>query len=177
MKKETPETIMGNYAFIDSQNLYLGIKNQGWKIDFTKFRIYLKEKYKIEKAYIFIGYVDGNQQMYKKLQEDGYIVIFKPTLVYKDSTTKGNCDAELVLHSMIEYTNYNRAVIVSGDGDFYCLAEYLRDNKKLGAVVIPDHKRYSALLKKINTNSEKFLVFLDQARNKIEYTHIKKKAL
>ncbi|MCR4334150.1 MAG: NYN domain-containing protein [Patescibacteria group bacterium] len=166
-----------NYAFIDSQNLYLGIKNQGWKIDFTKFRIYLKDKYKIEKAYIFIGYVEGNQQMYKKLQEDGYIVIFKPTLIYKDNSTKGNCDAELVLHSMIEYPHYNKAVIVSGDGDFYCLAEYLRDNKKLQAVVIPDHKRYSALLKKINTNSEKYLIFLNEVKSKIEYTHIKKKAL
>ncbi len=166
-----------NYAFIDSQNLYLGIKNQGWKIDFTKFRIFLKDKYKIEKAYIFIGYVEGNQQMYKKLQEDGYIVIFKPTLVYKDNSTKGNCDAELVLHSMIEYGNYSKAVIVSGDGDFYCLAEYLRDNKKLKAVIIPDQKRYSALLKKINTNAEKYLIFLDEARTKIEYNHIKKKAL
>jgi uncharacterized LabA/DUF88 family protein len=166
-----------NYAFIDSQNLYLGIKNQGWKIDFTKFRIFLKDKYKVEKAYIFIGYVEGNQQMYKKLQEDGYIVIFKPTLVYKDATTKGNCDAELVLHSMIELPNYEKAVLVSGDGDFYCLAEYLRGIKKLEAVVIPDQERYSALLKKINTSSEKYLVFLNDVRNKLEYTYIKKKAL
>ena len=76
-----------------------------------------------------MGYVGGNQQIYKKLQEDGYIVIFKPTLIYKDGPTKGNCDAELVLHSMIEFNNYNKAVLVSGDGDFYCLAEYLRDQK------------------------------------------------
>ncbi len=166
-----------NYAFIDSQNLYLSIKNQGWKIDFAKFRIFLKDKYKVEKAYLFMGYVDGNQQMYKQLQEDGYIVIFKPTLIYKNGTTKGNCDAELVLHAMIEFPNYEKAVIVSGDGDFYCLTEYLRDKRKLEAVVIPDQKRYSALLKKINTNSDKFLVFLNDAKNKIEYLHIKKKAL
>lgn len=124
-----------------------------------------------------MGYVDGNQQIYKKLQEDGYIVIFKPTLIYKDGTTKGNCDAELVLHSMIELVHYEKAVLVSGDGDFYCLAEYLRDIHKLGAIIIPDHERYSALLKKINTSSEKYLVFLNQARSKVEYTHIKKKAL
>lgn len=166
-----------NYAFIDSQNLYLSIKNQGWKVDFAKFRIFLRDKYKVAKAYLFMGYVDGNQQMYKQLQEDGYIIIFKPTLIYKNGTTKGNCDAELVLHSMIEFSNYEKAVLVSGDGDFYCLAEYLRSKKKLEAVVIPDQKRYSALLKKINTNSEKFLVFLNDAKNKIEYVHIKKKAL
>ena len=171
------ENKLENYAFIDSQNLYLSIKTQGWKIDFAKFRVYLKEKFKVEKAYLFMGYVEGNQQMYKKLQEDGYIVIFKPTLIYKDGSTKGNCDAELVLHSMIEFNHYKKAVVVSGDGDFYCLAEYLRDNKKLAAVIIPDQKRYSALLKKINTSNEKFLVFLSASRNKIEYTYIKKKAL
>jgi hypothetical protein len=38
---------LSNYAFIDSQNVYLSIKNQGWKIDFAKFRRYLKEKYLI----------------------------------------------------------------------------------------------------------------------------------
>jgi uncharacterized LabA/DUF88 family protein len=172
MENESP-----NFAFIDSQNLYLSIKSQGWKIDFAKLRRYLREKFNVDKAYLFMGYVEGNQQMYKRLQEDGYIVIFKPTLIYKDGTTKGNCDAELVLHSMIELPNYRKAVIISGDGDFYCLAEYLRDQKKLEAVIIPDQKRYSALLKKINTPTEKFLVFLDAAKHKVEYIHIKKKAL
>ncbi|MEK7579332.1 MAG: NYN domain-containing protein [Patescibacteria group bacterium] len=165
-----------NCAFIDSQNVYLGIKNQGWKLDFAKFRKYLREKYKVTKAYLFVGYVEGKQQMYKELQENGYIVIFKPTLVYRDGSTKGNCDAELVLHAMIEYPNYEKAVIVSGDGDFYCLAEYLKGNKKLEAVLVPDQRKYSALLKKINDENEKYLVFLEEAKNKIEYTHIKKKA-
>jgi uncharacterized LabA/DUF88 family protein len=169
--------LLKNYAFIDSQNVYLSIKNQGWKIDFAKFRKYLREKYCVDIAYLFMGYVEGNQLMYTQLQKDGYILIFKPTLVYKDGSTKGNCDAELVLHTMIEYPKYEKAVIVSGDGDFYCLAEYLRDNKKLEAVLVPDQKRYSALLKKINRSDEKYITFLNEARNKIEYDHIKKKAL
>ena len=95
------ENKLPNYAFIDSQNVYLSIKNQGWKIDFAKFRKYLKEKYNVGTAYLFMGYVEGNQQMYKQLQKDGYILIFKPTLIYKDGSTKGNCDAELVLHAMV----------------------------------------------------------------------------
>ena len=170
------ENKLPNYAFIDSQNVYLSIKNQGWKIDFAKFRRYLKEKYHVSSAYLFMGYVEGNQQMYTQLQKDGFILIFKPTLIYKDGTTKGNCDAELVLHTMIEYPNYNKAVLVSGDGDFFCLAEYLRDKMKLEAVLVPDQNKYSALLKKINRKDEKYLVFLDEAKNKIEYNHIKKKA-
>lgn len=165
-----------NYAFIDSQNVYLNIKSQGWKIDFAKFRKYLTEKYQVKKAYLFIGYIESNQHIYKKLQEDGYVIIFKPTLVYKDASTKGNCDAELVLHAMIEYSHYHKAVIVSGDGDFFCLAQYLRDNKKLEAVLVPDRTKYSALLKKINTNDDKFLAFISEARSKVECLNTKKKA-
>lgn len=162
-----------NYAFIDSQNVYLAIKDQGWKLDFYKFRRFLKEKYKVEKAYLFMGYVGGNQQMYKRLQEQGYILIFKPTLTHKDGTTKGNCDAELVLHAVIEYPNYEKALIVSGDGDFYCLAEYLKNNDKLEGMMVPDKKRYSALLKKLTTSDKNCVIFLEEARGKVEFFLIK----
>ena len=115
-----------NFAFIDSQNLNLGIQSQGWKLDWRKFRQYLRDKYQISKAYLFIGYVDGNSPLYTYLQTVGYILIFKPTLELPDGKVKGNVDAELVLHTMIEYPNYTKAMIVSGDGDFYCLVEYLQ---------------------------------------------------
>ena len=41
-----------NYAFIDSQNLNLGIKEQGWILDFKRFRVYLREKYGITKDHV-----------------------------------------------------------------------------------------------------------------------------
>ena len=125
---------MNNYAFIDSQNLNLGILDQGWKLDFARFRIYLKDKYKVGKAFLFIGYVMGNEARYSSLQTAGFHLIFKPTLEYKKNkkvVVKGNVDAELVLHSMIEYSNYDKAIIVSGDGDFHCLIKYLSEEDKL----------------------------------------------
>ena len=138
---------MNNYAFIDSQNVYLSIKEQGWSIDWKRFRVYLKEKYKVETAYLFIGYIKGNTRLYEELQKAGFICIWKPTLEYKDGTVKGNCDAELVLHTMIHFKNFEKAVIVTGDGDFYCLVEYLIQQNKLAALLVPNQKRYSALLK------------------------------
>jgi len=33
-----------NYAFIDSQNLNLSIREQGWALHFRKFRQYLRDK-------------------------------------------------------------------------------------------------------------------------------------
>ena len=66
MKKSKPN----NYAFIDSQNLNLGVRDQGWKLDFGRFRVYLKDKYQATKAFLFIGYVAGNQALlYVKLQK------------------------------------------------------------------------------------------------------------
>ena len=73
-----------NYAFIDSQNLNLGVKSLGWDLDFRKFRIYLKEKFCVATAYVFIGYVQENQTLYASLQKSGYILIFKPVLPDKD---------------------------------------------------------------------------------------------
>lgn len=52
------------YAFIDSQNLHLGVKSQGWTLDWRKFRQYLRNKYGVVKAYLFIGQVAGNESLY-----------------------------------------------------------------------------------------------------------------
>jgi len=138
------------YAFIDSQNLNLGTLSLGWKLDFKKFRTYLKEKYFVEKTYLFIGQIAGNEKLYTYLQECGYILIFKPTLEFKrgkEKITKGNVDAELVLHTMIQWNNFDKAIIVSGDGDFHCLIEYLYDHNKLEKIIVPNHK-FSSLLRK-----------------------------
>ncbi len=158
-----------NCAFIDSQNLNLSIQNLGWKLDFRKFRVYLKEKYKVKNAFIFIGHVSGNEPLYTFLQKVGYIVVFKPTLEYKKNGrcyTKGNVDAELVLHTMIEFNNYNRAIIVSGDGDFYCLVEYLISKDRLKKILIPDQARCSVLLKRFPSE---YLAFVSDLRKKLEY--------
>ena len=154
------------YAFIDSQNLNLGIQNSGWKLNFARFYIYLKDKYKAKKIFLFIGYVAGNEALYTFLQKAGYIVIFKPTLEYKKqgtTHTKGNVDAELVLHTMIEYPNYNKAIIVSGDGDFHCLIEYLEGKEKLGRIIIPNRKSYSQLLWKFR----EYMDYMNNLRNKL----------
>ena len=146
-----------NYAFIDSQNLNLAIRDQGWTLDFARFRKYLSDKYGVVKAFLFIGYVPTNQNLYTALQEQGYILIFKPTLVLKNGKIKGNVDAELVLHAMIEYQNYNKAVIVSGDGDFHCLIKYLKGRGKLEKLIIPNRVKFSSLLREFLPHDTDFM--------------------
>ena len=155
-----------NFAFIDSQNLYLGVKELGWKIDYGKFRVYLKEKYGTGKAYMFLGYLAENHELYRFLQEAGFILIFKPILEKDNRPIKGNCDAELVLHTMIQFNNYQSAVIITGDGDFYCLVKYLKEQGKLAKVLAPSNDNCSILLKK---SAGQNLSFVADLRQKLEY--------
>lgn len=156
------------YAFIDSQNLNLGVRSLGWRIDYSKFRLYLKNKYLVDKAFIFIGMVGDNQKLYTMLQEAGFILVFKPTIQYfKDGkqTVKGNVDAELVLHAAaIQYSNYDQAIVATGDGDFACLMEFLRDKGKLMHIITPTSK-YSKLLQPY----ARYIVRMSQIRKSIEY--------
>jgi len=160
------------YAFIDSQNVNLGVRSQGWKVDFKRFYVYLQDKYKVSKAFLFIGYIPKYQSLYNILQGFGYILVFKPTLQKPDGNVKGNVDAELVLHAMIQYKNYDKAIIVSGDGDFYCLVDYLNNQGKLLKLLAPNVKKYSKLLKPFASNK---LDFMNNLRKKLEYKKQKKR--
>jgi uncharacterized LabA/DUF88 family protein len=154
-----------NYAFIDSQNLNLSIKELGWNLDFKRFRIYLQEKYSITKAFLFIGFIPTNQSLYTSLQKYGYILIFKPTLHLPDGRVKGNIDAELVLHTMIEYPNFEKALIVTGDGDFYCLVDYLRRQGKLLKLMVPNRFKFSSLLKQWMPD----IAWMNDLKGKLEF--------
>jgi len=161
------------YAFIDSQNLNLGVKSQGWQLDFLRFRVYLKDKYRVRKAFLFIGYKTGNESLYTYLQKAGYILVLKPTLEIRKGNqvvVKGNVDAELVLHAMIEYPRYDKAIIVSGDGDFHCLVEYLEKKNKLAKIIVPN-KKYSSLLREFSS----YIVNISLFRNKLSKQKRKKK--
>ncbi|MEK7511801.1 MAG: NYN domain-containing protein [Patescibacteria group bacterium] len=124
----------------------------------------MQDRFDVAKAFLFIGYVAENQSLYTALQKLGYIVIFKPTLILPNKKVKGNVDAELVLHTMIELSVYQQAVIVSGDGDFYCLIEYLLGQKKLCRLIIPSKFKFSSLLRKFNQH----ITFLNNAREKLQ---------
>jgi len=174
------------YAFIDSQNLNLGVRNdirtkdgkhfryKGWNLDFGKFYTYLKEELGVQKALVFIGFMAENQELYDSLTKIGYELIYKPVLEIankesSDIKIKGNIDAEMVMHTMINYPKYDKAIIVSGDGDFYCLEEYLEKNGKLGKIVISNKWNYSSLLEKYS----EYFVNVNDLKKNLRYAHKK----
>jgi uncharacterized LabA/DUF88 family protein len=174
-RRPKPAAPLGNYAFIDSQNLNLGVQKIGWKMDWKKFRLWLQEEYGVTHAFMFIGYMSENESLYELMHDHGYLIVLKPTLEIKADANdpehkddkpvvKGNIDADLVLYAMKEYPNYNKAVIVSGDGDFFGLVEYLAQQNKLLKLLAPN-QRYSTLLK----GFEQYIEGLDQHRSELAY--------
>ncbi len=83
---------------------------------------------------------------------------------------KGNVDADLVLWVMKEMKNYNKAVIVSGDGDFYSLVEYLDEQNKLSKILAPN-AHYSGLFNRY----EQYIERLDKFRKELSYYDHKKR--
>ncbi len=183
------------YAFIDSQNLNVTVQKNGWKMDWKKFRAFLADKYGVTKAFMFIGYVPEFEDMYQQLHESGFLIVLKPTYDMtrprpeqaettsdagkpaphgkekeEERKTKGNVDADLVLWAMKELPNYSQAIIVSGDGDFYSLVEYLEENKKLLKLLTPSG-HYSGLYNKYDSYVER----LDLSRRELAYRPFRKR--
>ena len=140
-----------NYAYIDGANLHKAAKQLGWTLDYVKFRIWLKEKYSVEHAYLFLGLVPKYKNLYTSLQEAGYTLIFKDVTYDNNGKVKGNCDADIVVHMMRDaYENKcNSMVLVSSDGDYATLVSFLIEKDKLRTIISPAlPKKCSILLKR-----------------------------
>jgi uncharacterized LabA/DUF88 family protein len=165
----------GVYAFIDSQNLNVSVQKYGWKMNWKKFREFLADRYGVTKAFMFIGYVPEHEDIYEKMHAAGYAVVLKPTFDMSrprpedqngksDKPVKGNIDADMVLWAMKEMRTYEKAVIVSGDGDFFALIEYLVQQGKLLKILTPTGQ-YSSLFHQFDDYIER----IDNHRRELAY--------
>ncbi|MCX6739142.1 MAG: NYN domain-containing protein [Candidatus Parcubacteria bacterium] len=174
MEKEREEN---NYAFIDGQNLNLGTIQNNWKVDLYKFREYLKRKYNVSEAYYFLGYVkEEHQELYVRLQKAGFVIIFREHNSNLKTEKKGNVDDEIVFEIMknvADQTEMRKAVLVSGDGDYKKMVDYLIKKKKFKKILFPNKKFASSLYK--DAGSE-FFDYLENpsVRSKIEFVHKKR---
>ena len=140
-----------NVAYIDAANLHKGVENLGWHINYRRFRVWLKEKYGIKQAYIFIGLVPKYKDLYTTLQEAGFTLVFKEVVYDGAGKIKGNCDADLVLKATQDaYENtFEKAVLVSIDVDYAGLVKFLLTKNKFEAILSPaPSKQCSILLKR-----------------------------
>src|SRR3989338_3233826 len=156
-----------SFAYIDGNNLYRGVKKSKWKIDFRRFRRWLSDKYGIRRAYYFIGLMPKEKNLYASLQKAGFTLIFKEVVYDGDGKPKGNCDADLVLQSVIDHfeNNCEGQVLITSDGDYSCLVNFQKDKNKLVTILSPNPRnRFSFLLKRVNAP----IVYLDDIKIKID---------
>lgn len=91
------------------------IKNNGKKLD--------------EAILILVNRHLQRAKFYLKLEQFGYKLFLKPVKLYEqeDGLTrrKANCDVDMAFHLIKEKDNFDRVVILSGDGDFLPVLKYL----------------------------------------------------
>lgn len=160
-----------NIAFIDGQNLHLWTSSENWKIDFKKFRIYLKDKYKVQEVYFFLWYLSEDEQdLYTRLQKSWFILVFREHSSDLLGKKKGNVDVDIVFEIMkriIEEKDFEKIVLVSWDWDYIKLVKYLISKNMLEKILFPN-KKYSSLYKTLKAHYGVNLSLFD-IRNRIEY--------
>jgi uncharacterized LabA/DUF88 family protein len=169
---------MANQAFIDGQNLYLGTTKAKptWQIDLDRFRVFLKDKYRVDKTYYFLGVYDGKyQKMYDSIQAAGYILVFREHASSQISKKKGNVDTDVVfymLSKIIDKEKFDGIVLVSGDGDYWRTVDYLIGKNRFAKLLAPSKKAISSLYKRI---PDSYRVFLDDKDTKSKIIYKKRK--
>lgn len=127
-KKGKSDSKIATYAFLDATNIIYGASDSGWKMDFKKLSRYLKERYDAEKILYYAGVDAENKKQlrfYEKLQEFGYLLRLIPVKTFKDGRKKADVDSRMTFEMMLYFDKYDRALVMTGDGDYYWVLEYL----------------------------------------------------
>jgi len=162
MKKQ-----QNNYAYIDGANLHNGAKQLGWELDYGKLRVFLSEKYAVSQAYLFLGMIPKYKALYTYLQELGFTLVFKEVTYDTQGRAKGNCDADIVVKVMRDAyeNNFDKAILVSSDGDYASLVSFLIEKGKMQTVLSPyETTRCSILLKRTGTS----ITYISDKRSVLE---------
>jgi len=154
------------HAFIDAQNVQQGITAQGWQYDLNKLRVYLSDKYGVTHAHFFIGHVPANQNLYTAIQTAGFTLQFREVRQMPNGDLKGNVDVNLTLQAVDSIEDYDKALLLSADGDFAPLVRYWRAKGKFSAIMSPATvQRTSRLLKRDCSGK---ISYMCDIRHKIE---------
>ncbi len=161
-EKEKKNTI----AYIDFSNLKFGIRESGWVINYKSLRSWLRDKFNVNSAILFMGLIPGNFNFYNYLQDLSFDISFKPIIINKNGQTKGNVDGDLILRIARDFyeNKLEKAILISGDGDYRCIVEFLKEKDVPVVVVSPNKKYLSLLLKRTNVP----IVILEELKNKLQ---------
>jgi uncharacterized LabA/DUF88 family protein len=173
-------TVLRNIAYIDGQNLHMGTAKSEprWLVDLARLRIYLDRKYNVSRAYYYLGYVqegDNIEKLYEAIQAAGFILVFREHNSAMLGKKKGNVDADIIFSVMKRLylkDKFHKVVLVSGDGDYKMLVDFLIEQGKFEKILFPNRRYRSSLYKAI---AIKYFAYLDDPATKLKIEHKKRK--
>ena len=157
-----------NIAYIDGANLHRGISSLGWKLDYRRFRSWIRQKFSVTDAKLFIGLIPKQAGLYTSLQNAGYKLVFKEVVFDGSGKAKGNCDADLVLQAARDAfeNEVNSVILISSDGDYDPLVYFWIEKGVRCTILSPAPvNKCSILLKKTGAP----IVYLNEVREKLNY--------
>ncbi|MHA2295523.1 MAG: LabA-like NYN domain-containing protein [Candidatus Hodarchaeales archaeon] len=151
--------------FIDGGNFYHAAKKLQFKVDFLRLRNYFVPPGKeLFQAFYYTAF-DSNQPFIMKIMDwlryNDFVVISKQVKFFSESSMKGNLDVELVVDMMINISNYDIAILFSGDGDFTrCVAEIQKNGKRVH-VVSTEITNPSLIAQELKNQADEFIELAD----------------
>jgi len=165
--------MVGNAAYIDGQNLYKATtkSEDPWKRDLKRFRVYLSDKYKVERAYYFMGvHEPENTDLYIQLQSFGYLLVFREHSANLKGGKKGNVDPDIVFQMMkdVYEGDVDKVILVSGDGNYKRTVDHLMKMGRFEKILLPCKRYASSLYKRMG---HEWYAYIDtpDMRSKLEY--------
>lgn len=142
-------------VYVDFQNISIGLEKRWFSINRKKFYIYMRDKYTITNAKLFIGYIEKYDTFYKQLQSYGYEIIFREA-IFTEKRFKANVDTDLVLEVAEDYFTHwlQKCFLLTCDGDFDVLIRFLYKKWIMWGLFISSPGDVSFLLKKYTKETD-----------------------
>ena len=161
------------YAFVDAANvIYRGNGPNDWKIDLRKLLGYLKERFGASAVFYYGGIDRKNDAqcgINRKMAKWGYLLRLNPVKYFQNEQgklyRKADVDSRMTFEIMQKLPQYDRAIVLTGDGDFYWVLEYLLQQKDRVWLVANPRKTAKELKKLFGAN----FANLDSLRSQLEY--------
>ena len=121
------------YVFIDATNIIYGATGCNFRVDFRKLFKYLKERFESERVFYYGGVDKENKKQlnfYHKLQSLGFELRLVPVKIFSNGKKKADVDSRMTFELMLYLDKYDRLVVLTGDGDFFWVLEYLKTKKE-----------------------------------------------
>lgn len=137
------EHLSGKVAvFIDAANIIHCYEDTKWKIDLKKLKNYFATRCTLVGIYYYSAYFeesDSQKSLFEMLSRKGFVLrVKKIRKITNDDgtiTLKGNCDTDMVVDAVARMSEYDTAVLMSGDSDFIPLVNLLRGNGKKVVII------------------------------------------